>query len=435
MNQSLSPARLIAPMLVLLMAWQLYTAGLSNRVLVGDDEGEFTYAAWRQSLGERVYRDVAFDAAPVPVYLGALAYQVAGATHLVTKKLTVVFALLAALFSYLLAERLMGRETALLATALLVTNAYWHFFNWFFTADAYYICFHLASLYFFVCAWQEPERRGPWLMSGVLGSIGFFSKFFGVFAFGGSFLFLAVELLGRRGEEGDAAPDPATIARGVAWMLAGAVAAALFFLLPMWGYLDRFYALCVLHHRKAVPTLAPGWIFYAFFDVLWFAPTPIAHKLLVFLGLLGLFGAASRPARGRMLLACHAVQALVFLVVKMELYARHLLFLVPLLSILAADQLVALASEKGEARRLARWLTGWILVTALLGFSSDLPGYKHWKLVELVQKLVPPEGTVLAEHGEIAFLAQRRNVPLRDVPASGSDPASPRMDAREVVEA
>ncbi|MBI2942829.1 MAG: glycosyltransferase family 39 protein [Candidatus Wallbacteria bacterium] len=425
------PARLVGVLALLVAAWYLYTFNLTPGVLVGDDEGEFTYAAWRQSLGERVYRDVAFDAAPVPIYLGAMAYKWAGATHLTTKRLTIAFSLLAGMFTYLLGERLFGRPTGLLAAALTLSNAYWHFFSWFFTADAFYICFYVASVYFFACAWQNPERRGAWLMAGALGAISFFSKFFGLFAFGGAFLFAAHRLATDERHE----LDRRAILAGLGWMAAAGIAVGLFFIAPMSDYLDRFLALTVEHHSKAVPTLSPFFVFYAFFAVLWFEPTPLAHRLLLFMGVLGLTGRGRQALPLRALLVWHSVQALVFLVVKMELYARHLLYLVPFLSILAADQLATMASERGEARRASVWLGSWILLTALVGFSSELPTYKHQKLVELVQRLVPPGGTVLAEHGEIAFLAQRRNVPLRDVPASGTNPAAPRIDAREIVEA
>jgi 4-amino-4-deoxy-L-arabinose transferase-like glycosyltransferase len=425
-----SPSRLLAPVLLLLMGWFLYTFNLQPATLVGDDEGEHLYAAWRQAMGERVYRDVAFDAAPAPVYLGALAMQAAGSHHLVTKKLTIAFALLTGLFTFLLAERFYGRNTALLAMALLVTNAYWHFFGWFFTSDAFYICLYMASLYTFACAWQQPRRKLLWLLAGVLGAFAVFAKFFGVFALGGTVLFLALKA-GR-----GASDERREHLRGLAWMAAGALAGAALFLLPMLGYFDRFYQLTVVHHRLAVPTLNPLFVFYAFFAVLWFEPTPMAHRLLLFLGLLGLPGPRKAEADDcRALMACHLAQALVFLAVPMEFYARHLLFALPLLSILAARQLSELAAQWGEAARAARWLGGWLFLSALLSFSTQLPAYQHWRLIELIQQHSQPQDTVLAEHGEVAFLARRRAVPLRDVPASGANPKAPRMDAREVIEA
>ncbi len=425
-----SPARLLAPLLLLAMGWVLYTFNLQPATLVGDDEGEHLYAAWRQALGERVYRDVAFDAAPAPIYLGALAMKVAGSHHLVTKKLTIAFALLTGLFTFLLAERFYGRNTALLAMALLVTNAYWHFFSWFFTSDAFYICLYTASLYAFTCAWQHPGRKALWFAAGVLGAFAVFAKFFGAFALGGTGLFLVLKAC--RG----ASDERREQLRGIGWMAAGALAGAALFLLPMLGYFDRFHQLTVVHHRMAVPTLNPLFVFYAFFAVLWFEPTPMAHRLLLFLGLLGLPGPRKAEADdGRALMACHLVQALVFLVVPMEFYARHLLFALPLLSILAARQLSELAAQWGEAARAARWLGGWLFLSALLTFSTQLPVYKHWPLVEFIRRHSAPDDSLLVEHGEVAFLAGRRAVPLRDVPASGTNPKAPRMDAREVIEA
>ncbi|MBI4872525.1 MAG: glycosyltransferase family 39 protein [Candidatus Riflebacteria bacterium] len=428
------PGRLLAPVLLLVAAWFLYTSNLGPTTLVGDDEGMNLYPAWRAAMGERLYRDVAFDHTPVAIQLGALLFRWTGPSALAAKKMTVAFGLIGAFFAFLLAETFWGRNRALLALALLVSDSYWHFFSWFFTSDAYFLCFYVASVYMAAKAWQGGGRPLLWLTAGILGAVSVFAKLFGVFAFGGTFLFLLVVAV----KPGNDTSRRERALHGAGWMLTGAAATTVLLLAPMMSYLDSFLALCVGHHRKSFQELHPLWVYYAFFNVGWFSETPIAHRLLLFLGVLGLFrGIRDEATDGRVLLACHLVQALAFLPAHLEFYARHLLFTLPFLAIFAAELLAALSAQRHDARRVAVGLGALAFASALFSFSSDLPRYERAAVVEFVRQATEPDDSILAEHWEIPFLAGRRNTPLGEVPAGGGKPEKGifRLEAATIISA
>ncbi len=412
------PARLIAPLLLLAMAGYLYTFNLTPESLVGDDEGVNLYPAWRVSLGETLYRDVAFDHTPLAIYTGALLFRATGPSHLAAKKLNIGFILLAAFFAFLLGEVLFDRSTGMLALAFLVTNAYWHFYGWFYTSDAFYLCFYMASLYLFAAGWKGRGPKHLYFLSGLMGAFAIGAKLFGLFAFGGTFLFLLYRAVAD-------SPETQSRRRAIAALVpltCGALIGLLLLLAPMISYLDRFLALTVTHHRRSFQDLSPLWVYYAFFNVLYYEATPLGHRLLLLLGLMGIVGAGRKQEPLRALLVCHALQSLAFPFAGLEFYARHLLFLLPLLSIAAADQLMTLWKEVGEASRVASWLTGITLFTALLAFSSELPAMKHISVIDWIRSSTGEADTILTEYGEVAFLARRRNVPLPEVPASGNLP-------------
>lgn len=400
----------------------LYTTHLGAENLVLDDEGWNLYPAWRVSRGEILYKDVPFSHTPLSVHLTAAVFSLTGPSVQAAKALTVCFALLAGVFLFMLAAPFIGPWRCLLALGLLFSDYYWCWFSLFNTPDVYYLAFYMASAWLFMQGFREG-RPDDLIFSGLFAGLAIFSKLFGVFAIGGSLLFLGVRRYLSKAHPDE--PPQRDLGRLVLFMI-GLLPTVGFFLYSMSGYIGAFIRQTILHHNQVYVELSPLLVFYAFVNKGWMQESPLGHRLIVLLGVgaawASVFAADLRQKPLRLFCLCHLAQALIFLVLGHEFYARHLLFTLPFLSILLADILGELATQAPLVRSFVGFVVGLILVSNILFLPNHLPPYAGWKIVEWIQTHTRGDASILCEYGEVAFLAQRRICPLPVVPASGNRP-------------
>ncbi|MBI3891868.1 MAG: glycosyltransferase family 39 protein [Candidatus Wallbacteria bacterium] len=417
------PVRLVLPISLLLCACALYNFDLGTDTIVRADEGANLYAAWRVSTGERLYRDVRFGQAPLPAQLGAALFRRTGPDALAAKRMSVAFSLLGAFFAYLLAEAAFGRGAAVLALALLLTDGCWHSMSWRFTPETYVLCFYLASLYFFARAFLAQQNRILWFVAGLLGGLSACAGLIGAFALGGAAIFGCYQLA-----------RPAGLVRsrlqlldGLLLFAAGAATAALLFVAPLAGSLDRFVvsnvrALLRAFHEYPVDELPAG----LFRDPFSGASHP-AHVALVMLGLLGLLSRPGKPDSLRTLLVCHVTQALVFLGMAFDTQARQLVFVLPILAIFAAEQLAAMTRDPGEMRSLGKAAAVAMLGLAIFDFRATAPHDGRAELTRLVKAAAAGDARIVADDLGLAFLAARKALAPPEPPTGGKLPIGPML--------
>jgi hypothetical protein len=102
------------------------------------DFGKEIYLAWRLSLGERLYTDVAYHLGPLSPYLNAMVFRVFSPTLLTLELFNLAICTAILVLMYRLIEKVAGRLAAVVASVTFVTLfAFTHFTP---IADYNYIC-------------------------------------------------------------------------------------------------------------------------------------------------------------------------------------------------------------------------------------------------------------------------------------------------------
>jgi hypothetical protein len=406
--------------LVLGLAFYLYRI---DQWFMHDDEGGYSYAAWRISGGEVPYRDFLTPQLPLFLYWGGAVVKAFGPSMLALRHATVLATLLAAFFVYLAAREVFGYRAALLSLPLFLVHKDVYFIARFFRPEAYMLLFAAMGMYALVLSYRQRRRWGI-LLSGALFGLAMLCKLFAALPFAGCVLFLGYEWWRSRDRK---------VLRQILAMVAGFVATAGTVFVAFQVMCPASFLTAVLGHHamqgaelSQLQVLAKALLFYWGYvrGNPWFVllALPAAARALRSKTGLGTFFLWQIPT------------AAAFLVLSRDLQDRHLVYLVPTLGALAASSLEPLLSRKpvslgmllgfGEQRRgslggMAKPILG-ILLTALALWPSwghDLE-VASWDedgtgpLAAYIQSLTRDDDVVLCDYPGLNFHAQRKNTYL-----------------------
>jgi len=373
-----------------------------------DDEGSYAYASWRISLGALPYRDFVTPQMPAFLYWGALLVHAFGRSYVALRLATMLVTLLAGLFLYATNRELFGRQVALLALGLFLIEANVFQNARFFRPEALMLLFDLAGLYFLVIG-ERRGRLGYLALSGACFGAAILSKLFGFLPLAGSFLYLLYAWWRERRPWRRVWNQ--ALALGLpALILAGGVALVFQILSPY------FLTAVLEHHLMQGEQLSMLQRFTKAMSFYWqyIESEPLAIVLAA-VGAGWLLGPGQRTAGRRMsaletLLIWQLPTALSFVVLSRQLMPRHLTYLAPALTTLAAVALSRLLQRRQAAVTLLTLALAlgmaypWMLADAS---TASWEEHDSGKLASLVQQLSAPNELVMADYPGINFAAGR----------------------------
>jgi hypothetical protein len=405
--------------LVLGLAFYLYRI---DQWFMHDDEGGYSYAAWRISGGEMPYRDFLTPQLPLFLYWGGAVVKLFGPSMLALRYATVLATLLAAFFVYLAAKAVFGYRAALLSLPLFLVHKDVYFSARFFRPEVYMLLFAAMGTYALVLSYRQRHRWGI-LLSGALFGLAMLCKLFAVLPFAGCVLFLGYEWWRSRDRE---------VLRQILAMVAGFVATAGTVFMAFQIMCPEFLSAVLGHHAmqgaelSQLQVLAKALRFYWGF----FRNNP-GFVLLA-------LPAVARTLRSKTGLSTFFLwqipTAAAFLVLSRDVQDRHLVYLVPALCALAAFSLEPLFSWKpvslgvllgfgdqrgGSFGGLAKPMLGLLLIALALwpSWYHDLE-VASWDeddtgpLAAYIQSLTHHDDVVLCDYPGLNFHAQRKNTYL-----------------------
>lgn len=416
--RAIAPADLLAiagfALIAILYFWRL------DAFLINDDEGSYLYAAWRISRGELPYRDFLTPQLPLFLLPGGLLMRLFGPEVWPARALAAGMTLATGALLWLAVRRLYGPAVALLAGAVFLLHPDVYLHGRTFRSDPFMLCLATLGLLFFLRAVfprpgaaDPPER--PWLAaSGVAFGLATLAKLFGPLPMLACLAWLALDGRARGRPRGAIARD------GLLMLLACGLTVVLgigaFFLLS-----DQVYAAVLEHHLRQGGDKAAGRVLgdgLAFFALYLRQGT---NALLLLVGLAAGVSAWRRRDRASLVFALVLPTALVFLFLGREKYPRHLVYLLPALALLFAQELMALAGSGGSGPgapadwpgRRARWLAGALVAALLLPWALlDRDHGFRWetgtaRLADLVTLLTRPDEPLFSDYSELNFYARR----------------------------
>ena len=420
-RRTLSPNLLLAALLLL---GALLFVQHSSQHFSHDDEGGYTYAAWRISAGEVPYRDFFTNQLPVFLYWGGLIVRLFGRSYMALRLATTFVALLAAYLLYALNRELYGPPVALVSLALFLVEANAFGFVRFFLPEATMLLFIVAGLYAFVLGEKRGRRGYVWLAS-VLFGLAILNKLFGFLPLVGCILYLLYAWLRERRPFREVLGEG--LALGVpALLLVGGAAVVFMRITPY------FFTAVFEHHTmqgaalSRWQTILKGLRFYQSYIV----GQPIAAGLAV-LGAMAVLRHSSVARRGQAietLVFWQVPTVLAFLGLTRPLLSHHLAYLVPAVATLSAISLWLLLrghwriweteATVGAGNPTQRRV--WAVVALVVGLVAVYPwamagqGLMQMRvedpfsLPDLIRTLTAPDEFVMCDHVGINFLAGRR---------------------------
>ncbi len=362
-----------------------------------DDEGSYLYQVWRITLGEMPYRDFLTPQQPIFLFSGATVMHLLGLDMLSVRAVGVVLILVAGLFVCLIGQELISLQAGLIAMSLFLLHPDVYRWGRMYRPEAYMLCLSTGALYVYILVLRRSRWNWLWL-SGVLFGLSTLYKMFGVLLLGGCLLALAIEVGRSQLQFGTAL--------GMGVRLVGPALAVV--LLVMVVFLLRFpeFSGAVLGHQlrqgkeldwgaRAIRTAA---FFIGYFMVYAF--------LLIF----AFLGGAWARKHDNMALRSLAVQLLTplsFLFLSRELFPRHLMYLLPVVSLLFVAALQRLFSQPLRSfywAISAALLISWLPADIVVAMDQNLGTPR---VVEYIQEHTASSDVVLSDYADLNFFARR----------------------------
>lgn len=372
--------------------------------LINDDEEGYLYAAWRISQGELPYRDFLTPQLPGFLFPGALIVKLAGRDPWAMRAWSTALVLAAAAATYLTGRKLYGGLAGLAALVMLLAEEEVFQIGRAYRPEATMLALGTLALYVFVHADDGRRRRG-YAAAGVLFGGALLAKLFGLLPWAAAAAYVAWGAV--RGDRPwrRAAGDLAALVVPGAALVGGVMGA-------FWALTPYTYTAVVGHHLMQGQALTIAAVLRKNLGFFWQTfGNFTAFWLFVPLGVVAIRRLC--PDRGRVV-AWQLPTLLAFLVLSRQLWARHLVYLMPTLALLvgaAVEALTrALRGDRALALLLGPTLVGVLAVPSLMNDAEALPEHEIGtaRLARLVQALVPPGARILGDFPGLGFYADRR---------------------------
>ena len=391
----------LLPTLLLLLATLAYCYNLTGWRL-DDDEGTYLYGAWRVSLGEVIYRDFLTCVLPPFQYLAALLIRLFGPTLFPIRAFSVGLTLLAAVLMYALACRHYSGRVALIAMSLYLTHPLVYLLGRLYRPETYMMPLLIGGLFLFL----EWGRRGrwPWLAaSGAVLGLATFTRLFAALGALGCGLFLLAQLVGDAKCRGHW--WRALLIFVVSYLLVCGVAA-----LILYGITPQVVDAVLLHHLR--PGSHRTWRRILTKGASFFLNYARTYPALT-LGALVWAILRYRPDERARVWSWQLAASLAYLLTPRDLTPRYLMYLLPALVVLLAEEVERILNH----RRLA--LSGLALLVLVVGpairedwMTARMRDSDTEAVVRYIQLHSKPGEYLLSDYPGLNFLAQRPSTPL-----------------------
>ncbi len=393
--------------------------------LINDDEGSYLYAAWRISQGELPYRDFLTPQLPVFLYSGALLIKLFGPSVLALRTVSAWLSLLSVALLYLTARRLFRREVALIAALAFLMHPDLYLEGRVYRPEPYMLFFAAAGLYAFVEA-TFGHRRWLLVVAGLLFGVGTLAKLFVFLPLVACVAFLGYQAL--RGETTwpDAAKDIAALVVPYGLVVVGVLVGFYLLVTPA-------VAMAVFGHHLMQGRGLSRWAIFVK-GLVFYVRYVQEYGLLVAFAVPAAIHALVGQDRRRWLFAWQVPTALAFLLLSRELWARHLLYLVPGLSMLFALALEPMLTWPRRSYLLLALVVGltipWYLDNRDIAWRSETG---TWRLADFIAAHTAPNHHVLADYSGLNFYARRKST-YSGTSLSAGATRSGQITARRLIE-
>jgi len=386
------------PLILLTLALMglFYAYNLDGK-LDDDDEGSYLYQTWRITLGETPYRDFLTPQQPFFLFSGATVMRLLGQGVLPVRAVGIVLILAAGLFVCLIGQELLSPQAGLIAMCLFLLNPDVYRWGRMYRPEAYMLSLSTGALYVYVIALRRSRWNWIWLSSLLFG-LSTLYKLFGILLLGGCLLAVAVEVVRGR------LPWRTALGMGVRLVAPALAVVALVMAIFVLRF-PEFYGAVFGHQLRQGQEL--GW------------GVRVARKAALFIGYLGLYAPLlifsilgsnwARKQRHPLLrmLAIQLVTPLSFLFLSRDPSPRHLMYLLPVLSLLFVAALQRLASQPLQSfywAISAAVLISWLFPDIFAALSRDLDTPR---VAEYIQAHTAPSDVVLSDYAGLNFFSRR----------------------------
>jgi 4-amino-4-deoxy-L-arabinose transferase-like glycosyltransferase len=370
--------------------------------LINDDEGTFLYQAWRVSEGDRPYVDFFTSHNPLFLYTAGTLMGLSGRSISAIRAVSVLLTMTSAFIVFLLARRFLSVEGAWLAMLTFLLHPEVFFCGRFLYAEPFMLFFDMLGLYLFDRGWNE--RRSKLLaVAGLSFGIATFYKPMGLLPLVGCGLWAIIDIWRQRTNW------RSLIAQGMAFLLPFVLLVGLLFL----SFMHResaFYTSAVGVHLiqgqelGRMQVVGKGVVFLLRYFVYYVS-------LIVFA--LPAAWTSRRDNRRGILIAWQLPTALIFLFLSLDLYSRHLFYLIPSLAILFALALDPLRRWAGRSflfvAVIGAVLLPWTMEDTMLTMRTE---QDTASIAELIRSRIDEAAYLLSDYQELNFHAARRSTYL-----------------------
>ncbi|MFQ6059449.1 MAG: ArnT family glycosyltransferase, partial [Anaerolineae bacterium] len=364
--------------------------------LINDDEGSYLYAAWRISQGELPYRDFLTPQLPVFLYSGALLIKLLGPSVLALRTVSAWLSVLSAGLLYLTARRLFRRELCLIAALAFLMHPDLYLEGRVYRPEPYMLFFGAAGLYAFVEA-VFGGRRWLLVVAGLVFGLATLTKLFGFLPLAACVAFLGYQALRGERDWPGVVGDIAVLVVPYG-LVVGSVFAGFYLATPVVSQAVFGHQLMQGRGLSRWAVFVKGLKFYVRYVQ--------KYGLLVAFALPAAAHALVRRDQRRWLFAWQVPTALVFLLLSRELWPRHLLYLVPGLSVLFALALEPMLTWSRRSYLLLALVAGltipWFLDNRDIAWRSETG---TWRLADYIAAHTAPDDYVLADYSGLNFYA------------------------------
>ncbi len=416
---------------------------LQNNLIyfMNDDEGGYAYAAWRISEGEMPYRDFLTPQMPIFLYWGGLVVRLFGPSFASLRVATTLMMLEAAYLSYRINRELLGESIAVLSVPILLAqNNIFHNARYY-RPEAPMLVFALGGVYAFVLAEKRGQRSYLGLAS-VLFALSMLSKLFGALLWAGCFLWILYAWLYER------RPFWGVVRQAVTLALPGLLLLGLATALLSWAA-PPFLSATLLHHTMQGAGMA--WMERLRKMLSFYELSAQHHHIALLAAAVGVVVLFRRGSTLATVLFWQFPTLLGFALLSRQLYPRHITYLAPALSALAATGIWWLwqtplwnrllgAGQRRLWRRALPTIAALVLCLAMVrlwairngmeseGLDKDTP-----RVAALVREMTSPDDAVIADYLEINFAAGRRSTYWAAGLSEGAT-KSGQIDAARLIE-